>query len=324
MNVLGIDIGYSNLKLAFGKAGHNPQVLLRPAGAAPADRLGEKISGKAEDDFLRVMVNGNPFVAGLSPDRAELWSRELHEDYPSTESYRALFHAGLLLSELDQVDMLVTGLPVNQYLNPDLRERLQSQMQGEHQVTPRRRITVEQVKVVPQPVGGFVDHVWNLTDASEFEESRVLVVDPGFFSVDWVLISHGELRRQSCGTSLEASSVILDEAAKLVANDFGGNIGRERLENAIRQNQTEVRLFGERIDFASYLKKAAEKVGPIVATRLRESLRKENAGADIVLLVGGGAGFFEPSVKEAFPNLKVSTSDLPVFANARGFWRIGA
>jgi plasmid segregation protein ParM len=61
-----------------------------------------------------------------------------------------------------------------------------------------------------------------------------------------------------------------------------------------------------------------------VATRLRESLRKENAGADIVLLVGGGAGFFEPSVKDAFPNLKVSTSDLPVFANARGFWRIGA
>ena len=121
MNVLGIDIGYSNLKLAFGKAGHNPQVLLRPAGAAPADRLGEKISGKAEDDFLRVTVNGNPFVAGLSPDRAELWSRELHEDYPSTESYRALFHAGLLLSELDQVDVLVTGLPVNQYLNPDLR-----------------------------------------------------------------------------------------------------------------------------------------------------------------------------------------------------------
>ena len=30
MNVLGIDIGYSNLKLAFGKAGHNPQRGFRP------------------------------------------------------------------------------------------------------------------------------------------------------------------------------------------------------------------------------------------------------------------------------------------------------
>jgi plasmid segregation protein ParM len=324
MNVLGIDIGYSNLKLALGKHGSEPKVLLRPAGAAPADRLGEMITGKKDEDFLRVVVNGKPFVAGLSPDRAELWSRELHEDYPSTESYRALFHAGLLLSELEHIDILITGLPVSQYLNQDLRNRLQTLMAGEHQVTPRRRITVENVKVVPQPVGGFVDHVWNLKDASEFEDSRVLVVDPGFFSVDWVLISNGELRRQSCGTSLEASSVILDEAAKLLANDFGGNVGRERLENAIRQTQTEVRLFGEKIDITPYLKTAADKVGPIVSTRLRESLRKENAGADIVLLVGGGAGFFESSVKEAFPQLKVSTPDSPVFANARGFWRMGA
>jgi plasmid segregation protein ParM len=324
MNVLGIDIGYSNLKLALGKHGSEPKVLLRPAGAAPADRLGEMITGKKDEDFLRVVVNGKPFVAGLSPDRAELWSRELHEDYPSTESYRALFHAGLLLSELEHIDILITGLPVSQYLNQDLRNRLQTLMAGEHQVTPRRRITVENVKVVPQPVGGFVDHVWNLKDASEFEDSRVLVVDPGFFSVDWVLISNGELRRQSCGTSLEASSVILDEAAKLLANDFGGNVGRERLENAIRQTQTEVRLFGEKIDITPYLKTAADKVGPIVTTRLRESLRKENAGADIVLLVGGGAGFFESSIKEAFPQLKVSTPESPVFANARGFWRMGA
>ncbi len=323
MNVLGIDIGYSNLKLAYGQKGSEPKVLLRPAGAAPADRLGEKIASNADEDFLRVMVNGTSFVAGLSPDRAELWSRELHEDYPSTESYRALFHAGLLLSELDQVDLLVTGLPVNQYLNEELRSRLQKQMQGEHQVTPRRRISVGQVKVIPQPVGGFVDHVWNLKDSSEIAECRVLVVDPGFFSVDWVLISNGELRRQSCGTSLEASSVILDEAVRLIAEDFGGNVGRERLENSVRNNQSQVRLFGERIEVAPYLKKAADKVGPIVTTRLRESLRKENASADKVLLVGGGAGFFESSVKDAFPQLKVSTPDTPVFANARGFWRMG-
>ena len=286
MNVLGIDIGYSNLKLAYGPQGAEPKVLLRPAGAAPADRLGEKIGGNGEEDFLRVLVNGEPFVAGLSPDRAELWSRELHEDYPSTNSYRALFHAGLLLSELDQIDLVVTGLPVNQYLNPELRERLAAQMQGEHQITPRRKITVSKVKVVPQPVGGFVDHVWSLQDATEIEDSRVLVVDPGFFSVDWVLISNGELRRQSCGTSLEASSVILDEAVRLIAEDFGGNVGRERLEHTLRNGHDQVRLFGERVDVVPYLKKAADKVGPIVSTRLRESLRKENASADMV--VNGG------------------------------------
>jgi len=323
MNVLGIDIGYSNLKLAYGQQGTEPKVLLRPAGAAPADRMGEKIGSNEEEDFLRVLVNDVPFVAGISPDRAELWSRELHENYPSTDSYRALFHAGMLLSEFDHIDLVVSGLPVNQYLNAELRERLSKQMQGEHQITPRRKITVNKVKVVPQPVGGFVDYVWSLPDASEIEDSRVLVVDPGFFSVDWVLISNGELRRQSCGTSLEASSVILDEAVKLIAEDFGGNVGRERLEHTLRNGLAHVRLFGERVEVASYLKKAANKVGPIVTARLRESLRKENASADMVLLVGGGAGFFENAVKEAFPQLKVSSPDSPVYANARGFWRMG-
>ncbi|MDP4028162.1 MAG: ParM/StbA family protein [Gallionella sp.] len=323
MNVLGIDIGYSNLKLAYGQQGTEPKVLLRPAGAAPADRMGEKIGSNEEEDFLRVLVNDVPFVAGISPDRAELWSRELHENYLSTDSYRALFHAGLLLSEFDQIDLVVTGLPVNQYLNAELRERLSKQMQGEHQITPRRKITVNKVKVVPQPVGGFVDYVWSLPNASEIEDSRALVVDPGFFSVDWVLISNGELRRQSCGTSLEASSVILDEAVRLIAEDFGGNVGRERLEHTLRNGLAHVRLFGERVEVAPYLKKAADKVGPIVTARLRESLRKENASADMVLLVGGGAGFFENAVKEAFPQLKVSSPDSPVYANARGFWRMG-
>ena len=44
----------------------------------------------------------------------------------------------------------------------------------------------------------------------------------------------------------------------------------------------------------------------------------------LVLLVGGGAGFFEEAIKDAFPQLKVSTPEAPVFANVRGFWRMGA
>ncbi|MEQ1742071.1 MAG: hypothetical protein ABL869_06200 [Candidatus Nitrotoga sp.] len=35
------------------------------------------------------------------------------------------------------------------------------------------------------------------------------------FSVDWELLVNGEFKRASCGTSLDAASVILDEAATL-------------------------------------------------------------------------------------------------------------
>jgi plasmid segregation protein ParM len=49
----------------------------------------------------------------------------------------------------------------------------------------------------------------------------VPVIDPGFFSVDWVVIAHRDWHRQSPGTSLNASSVVLEEAARRMAKDHG-------------------------------------------------------------------------------------------------------
>jgi plasmid segregation protein ParM len=57
----------------------------------------------------------------------------------------------------------------------------------------------------------------------------VLVIDPGFFSVDWVLIAHRDLHRQSCGTRLNASSVVLEEAARRMAKDHGTALQADNL-----------------------------------------------------------------------------------------------
>ena len=45
MFVLGVDIGYSNLKLAIGQSGSEPKTIILPAGAGPADRMPERIGG---------------------------------------------------------------------------------------------------------------------------------------------------------------------------------------------------------------------------------------------------------------------------------------
>lgn len=81
MNVVGLDIGYSNLKLAYGVADGAMKAVVRPAGAAPDDGFRRRFDGRAQDDFLHVVVNGEPFVAGVSPDRVEMWERSLHADY---------------------------------------------------------------------------------------------------------------------------------------------------------------------------------------------------------------------------------------------------
>jgi len=322
LNILGIDIGYSNLKLAFGQKGETPKTHLRPAGAAPSDRFGARFDGKAQEDFLHVLVDGKEFVAGVSPDRAELWSRSLHADYTASASYEALFHAGLLLSEMERIDTIVTGLPVSQYLDEARRNAVVEQMQGSHQVTPKRTVSVERVKVIPQPIGGLLDYI--AQEDADIDDARVLVVDPGFFSVDWVVIAHKDLHRQSSGTSLNASSVVLEEVSRLIAKDHGSAVNTETLENAIRSGKGSVLVLGQRVEVAPYIEQATKTVGPVVVESIQKSLRTESKMPDLVVLVGGGAGFFRESVQNAFPRLSVVTPKEPVYSNVRGFWLMGA
>ncbi len=322
-NIVGIDIGYSNLKVAYGKPSAGAcATLIRPAGAAPADRFGDLADGSASVDYLHVLVDEQPFIAGVSSDKAAMWSRSLHADYPASQSYRALFHAGLLLSEFDTVNTLVTGLPVSQYLDEDKRIALAKQMQGKHRVTPKRTVTVETVKVVPQPVGGFLDFADQTGD--DFDDMHVLVVDPGFFSVDWVVIADNILDKTSSSTSLEASSVVLAEAAKLIGIDYGVKIGEEHLEGALRAAKPTVTVLGKRVEIKPYIEAAAAKVAPVVVESIQQSLRKRNKPIDKVLMVGGGADFFAAAVKAAFHNIDVVSAKHSELANARGFWHMGA
>lgn len=321
MNILGVDIGYSNLKLAAGERGGVPQTQLRPAGAAPADRFGMRFDGKPDDSELRVLVDGQEFVAGVSADRAKMWTRSLHAGYTSSPSYKALFHAGLLLSEMEKIDVLVTGLPVSQYLDEEARRALARQMQGTHQVTPKRTVVVENVKVIPQPIGGLLDFI-DQVDA-RLEDARVLVVDPGFFSVDWVIVEHQRLNRQSSGTSLNASSVVLDEAARAIASDHGSSVSTEILENAIRAGKASVMVLGLRVEIAPYIAQATRTVAPVVVESVQKSLRTENMSPDLVVLVGGGTEFFRDALQDAFPQIAVETPIDAALSNARGFWLMG-
>lgn len=66
--VLGLDIGYGNLKVAFGHVSGGMQTAIRPVGAAPASSLSPEMGG-AQVDGVRVTVGGDPWVAGVDRKR---------------------------------------------------------------------------------------------------------------------------------------------------------------------------------------------------------------------------------------------------------------
>ncbi|SFU99641.1 plasmid segregation protein ParM [Paenacidovorax caeni] len=84
---------------------------------------------------------------------------------------------------MNEVDVLVTGLPVDQYKDEARRAELERQFIGKHKITPKRTVEIAQVKVVAQPTGGLFDMISQDDEENPAidEDARILVVDPGFF-----------------------------------------------------------------------------------------------------------------------------------------------
>lgn len=320
---IGLDIGYSNVICGYGEAERSfCEVEVRPAQATPLKSLPGG-AGLRQGEVV-VDVDGEQWVAFAAPGRVQD-GRELHEDYTGSQAYNALFKGALLLAagEDDVIDRLVTGLPVSQALDPECVKRLTERMVGVHQVTGKRSIEVKSVKVVAQPIGTLTEVYCTGNHAEVIEESVVLIIDPGFFSVDWVLFDHREMVRNSSGSSLKAMSVLLDACNEEIAKDYGGIPGVEKIEHALQSGKDSIMLFGKKVIIAEYLEKAADRVIPAVMTEIKKGLRFLNGRAvDCVILGGGGAGIYERFVRGEFPEAQVLNADNSVCSNGVGFWRI--
>lgn len=322
--ILGLDIGYSNLKIAMGYNDlKNGEAVSLPIGAAPVRYMPRQIAGGG-GDFMQVIVDGEPWAVGVEPDRLQDWERELHKDYPFTSSYMALYYGALLRTGQTEIDAVVTGLPVDQSGDAAYCEKLRERLIGEHKITPKRTVTVKDVVILPQPAGAYLDAVNNLSDSDELLDvihgGRTVIIDPGYYSVDWVALDGGEIRFQSSGTSLKAMSVLLGEVNDMIREEYGSSCGVEKIEKAIRSGKSEVLVFGQRVDLTGYIDRASKEVASNALISMKKTMRTESGNVDFVLLTGGGAKNYQEAAQELFPNCKIYVSDDPVLANARGFW----
>ena len=323
MFVLGMDIGYSNLKLTFGDAEGTPQSVVYPAGSAPQEYVSRSIISGDRSGGTEVTVGDKQYIAGISQSSLEGWTRVLSSDYPRSDDYLALYYVSLLATGRDEVDLVVTGLPVEQCEDEAFKVEIEARLRGTHEVAKGKKVTVKEAKVIPQPVGAYVDYLVSCDDPRIVEASRMLVVDPGFFSVDWCAIDKGNFDRSSSDSSQEAMSVLLEEAGKLVTDDYDRPYDLATLEDAVRGNMR-VPAHGELIDLEPYLGWASATVAETVMRKVRQKMRRAVVqGADFTLLTGGGAELYKEAAAQVMKGSKVVTAREPVLANSRGFFEYG-
>jgi plasmid segregation protein ParM len=326
MQVVGLDIGYSNLKLAFGRAGTKPEVRVLPAMAAPIEHVAVQLEGasRASPSGIPVRLDGQAWVAGVRPTRISGWSRALHARYADSDAYRALVLAALTLVNAPRIDRLVTGLPVAQAVDLRQREALRARLLGRHS-TGIGVVEVAEVRVIAQPVGTFVDALVQGDDQliGVISEGTVLILDVGFFSVDWAVLVQGDLRRTATGTSLDAMSVVIETAAGLIGAEASGPPPVAVIERALAEGRMAILYQGRRVDLLPALQQASAQTARVALEALRQDLRREQTAVDRILVTGGGSAWFLPLVSELFDPVPVEMPGDPVTANARGYFVYG-
>jgi len=320
--ILGMDVGYSNLGFVSGPAGR-PSGCCMPAGAGPANLLPHSMGGSNGQGVAVTTASGDKWVAGVEPHRFQQWSRDLHADYPASETYRALVHAALLRTQEKHIDHLVTGLPVSQYQDKSAQQRLIDQLAGTHLINGDTTVEVARVTVMPQPAGAYMDYINHAHDLDVVIQGRILIIDIGFYSVDWVTIEAGEIRMVSSGSSVNAMSMLLGAADQMLHEQLGAKPGVERLERTIRDGHDEILIAGKKVALKAVLDEASRHIAGRAMTELRQSMRADTSAIDLLLLVGGGARYYESAAREIFGYAGVQTLAEPVMANPRGFWQAG-
>lgn len=335
--VRALDVGYGNVK--FVKK--HSSMAVRPI----CDKFASRAVISNEVDIsggfmsrrrtVHVDVDGTSYEVGYDVALAQGTYDEttnLDKDFCKTPPYMARVLGALNymyddLGDRKEIDLLVCGLPVSTYML--YREDMQALLTKTFYLPGGKTIKVNRVSVIPQPLGAYFNYVYpdTITSAStaasdQFKKQNNLVIDPGFFTFDW-LVSKGMMPNTNrSGSAFRGMSAVIRAMAESISAkekvDVNGVF--KILDDALREG-IPPRLFGTEIDLSLY----KDRANGVVNEAVGNLLNSVGDGADIdnIMVAGGGTPFFIDIIRDRFPRHNVLTSDEPVFANVMGFQKAG-
>ncbi|HKX41196.1 MAG TPA: hypothetical protein VJO99_08565 [Burkholderiaceae bacterium] len=345
--VRAIDVGFGLVKLSVRRAG-GLDIINFPSMAIPADASAVRTLGTRRRDTFDVPVNDALYEVGRDVGLAQAggsFGRDVTDEFYRGAIYEALTKGALryMLEAGDSViDVLVLGLPVNQYNDAKRRDYLRSHYEGEIPVGDGKKVTVRKVIVQAQPMGGYAaldDHLEALNGVIEktpgalkplasgeaLDDLSVLMVDPGEHTLDWLLIQQGTINPRSSGAASDAGRhrvvrAVLESLVAEVGRPLGPAV-MPRINEALRHHSP-VKLAGVAHDLQHF--------EPVIMTvvedcinRMVDGLRDAHEIIDLMVLVGGHPERYRDVLVKRFPAIPVFVMPESMSANVRGFQMIG-
>ena len=345
--VRAIDVGFGLVKFSLPAEG-GITFSSFPSMAIPADVSAVRSLSTRRRDTFDVPVEGAQYEVGRDVGLAQAggsFGRDVTDEFYKGAIYEALTKGALryMAEAGDQtVDVLVLGLPVNQYNDAKRRDHLRQTYERSVDLGDGKSIQVRKVVVQAQPMGGYAaleEHfdeinqvieqtggaLQRLRAIDDLDELAVLVVDPGEHTLDWLLIQQGSINPRASGAASDAGR---HRVIRAVQDSLAADIGRPlgpavapRINEALRQQEA-VKLSGVAHDLQKYEPQIMSVVEDSL-NRMIDGLRDAHEIIDLIVLVGGHPGRYRDVLSRRFPSIPVFVAPESMSANVRGFQMIG-
>lgn len=345
--VRAIDVGFGLVKFSV-RAGDGIRFMNFPSMAIPADASAVRGLGTRRRDTFDIPVNGADYEVGRDVVLAQSggnFGRDVTDEFYRGNIYEALTKGALryMAEAGDQrIDVLVLGLPVNQYNDSKRRDYLKSRYQGDLDLGGGKWLHVAKVIVQAQPMGGYAaldDYLDELNatisqtngalkplpDGEALDDLAVLMVDPGEHTLDWLLIQQGTINPRASGAASDAGR---HRVVRSVQDSLSASVGRPlgpavmpRINDSLRTGQP-VKLAGVAHDLQQYHPIVMSVVEDSI-NRMIDGLRDAHEIIDLMVIVGGHPEHYRDVLAKRFPAIPVFVMPDSMEANVRGFQMIG-
>ena len=331
MNVVGIDIGFG-----FTKATNGTDTLVFKSifGEATDIQFREQLlTASNPEEHLHIELDGESFFVGeLAERQSHVRSFTLDQNQFITNFAKTMAMAALprLTSPNDSVN-LVTGLPVSFYRRH--REELSGLLLGTHSLVTlgasgsrhEMSVTVDQVRVIPQPFGSLFNLL--MSETAELSDKRYMqekigVVDVGFRTTDYTISDKTKYSGRGSGSSESGIARAFAIIAAKLREQTGVDVELYRMYDAVARGSIKIR--GKTIDLRPLTEKAFSKLASAIATEA-DRLWADDWDIDLIVVTGGGGAVLAPYLEPLLSGevLALDPTADSRLNNVRGYWKYG-
>jgi len=311
--VLGIDIGFGDIKATFGYADGNIIKQWKFPSNIGVTKRNEHVSDKRIYDYKE-----HSYYVGENASHLPSENRVDIKEYANLEYYAPLFIYHVLQSIEDTPDIIVAGLSKAQINNSGhFKEVLQKfEVNG-------KDFVFDDVYVIPQGAGAkmTVDKYGNHFPKEQDEflgKTTYVGVDIGFNTLDLFLVTDGKTSPNLFeGIEKEGVMKIATLVGKKVLELHGRKIGLHEAKEIIDSGTYKLR--GQSHDFTQYLKEVKQNYLKELLQLIEVKYGKILDKCDFIAVSGGGSTLFK-STNDGFIRIPESHNE---FYNSIGQYIFG-